>query len=254
MQKVKTKRIKITKTIREKLQNERKRTGVGFSTLLRGNPIKGISSVMTSQWASGKVNTARKSYVEGVFKLYSELPTVNMVALSDEMAERIKNKIKKTGIPLERLLRLRNDVPKELKIKAFRATLSRRKNYNKIWGDYILKACDEYITKKEVHEQRKGQYVSFGALPVKEKTKNNYINTKKGLEPIPVAALKTIKQRHQMIRYMLNTIFKQKNVPKDLNQYMVKNWLYGHTKSAKPEHVQWLLDESKKLLKKLIEE
>lgn len=244
--------IKITQEVRGKLKDERKRTGVGFSKLLRGNPLKGVNSSLISGWVNGNIGTAKKQFVEQVFTLYAQLPTQKADVLSEATSKKLRQKIQQTGLSLERLLSLRDDVPKGLQAKSFYIGLRQQntKTFNKDWGDYVLKVCNEYNSKRDKHERKKEQYLSQGALPVKRK--HNYITNTSGFEPIPKEALKTIRQRHDVIKSLLDMIFKQKNTPKDLNQYIIHNWLQGNTKSAKPEHVQWVLDETKKLTNELL--
>ena len=140
------------------LKLQQKRTGVGPQKLLRGKALPvGLSSTTIYNWINKVSATAKKEYVENVFGLYSNLPTVEKIELSEKAAEQLKSKIKETGLSLSKLLSFRDDVPEGLKARPFYLLLHRtgKRKYNKIWGDYVLDVCNEYIEKKEGQGQVK---------------------------------------------------------------------------------------------------
>ncbi|MEO0444155.1 MAG: hypothetical protein AAFZ92_10550 [Pseudomonadota bacterium] len=238
---MKTERIEITDKIREKLISERKRTGVGSYVLLRGNPVKGLTSATVNQWVSGKVKMAGKIKIDAVFKLYSDLPTVEIVPLTLEKAKEIKNRIRETGLSLDRLLRTRNDVPHGLKGKHFYNTLCPPigNTYNKLWGDYVVRICEEYIELKQKNDPQVDK-VADRANPK--------------LQAISTDKLKKLQGYNEAIKGYYAKLFENSKVPQNLTPNMVKNWVVEQTKTALPEHVDWVLDRSAEILSEALAE
>ncbi len=72
-------RTPITDDLRQKLINEKRRTGVGQTTLLRGssrNPDhpQGLTSNLITGWLAGTIKSAKPTYLEYVLACWADLP------------------------------------------------------------------------------------------------------------------------------------------------------------------------------------
>lgn len=101
----KSKRTKLTKQIRARILTERKRTGVGFTKLLRRaqNVPDGLSSKLISTWLR-EVQTARSDHLNFVFDAYAALPPIEMAVPASNTVNVPSPQIERLGrrVPVKR--------------------------------------------------------------------------------------------------------------------------------------------------------
>lgn len=105
-------RVTITKTIREKLNSEARRTGLGSGVLLKqnlGRVPDGLTVGLIESWKRGKTRTANPCYLNWTLRAYA---TCNvLVPLTREMITTIECEKKRTGISIDTLLSSPNNTP-----------------------------------------------------------------------------------------------------------------------------------------------
>lgn len=78
-------------------------------------------------------------------------------------------------------------------------------------------------------------------------------NKMQGKMPIRDEDLALIRHYQQTTGVIPSLIFeKADDVPDRLTPYIISNWLSGHTTSAEPAHVEWVLKRAKAVLEKAL--
>lgn len=112
----KAKRIKVTEQLKEKISSEIKRTGVGPSTLLKGQRTRkpqGLDSDVVRRWLNGQSKTADTEHIKFVTALWEALPDEAdiYINLTPARRKRLHLKLKDTGLSPRKLFEGREDQP-----------------------------------------------------------------------------------------------------------------------------------------------
>lgn len=117
-------RVEITEEIRERLESEAERTGVGASKLMRGrrkDMPEGLTSSMMTGWKIGSIGSAKKEHLDWVLKAYEdwtppeETKRPERIKLSDAQVSHLQAEVERTGLGAVNILRhSREALPKGL--------------------------------------------------------------------------------------------------------------------------------------------
>ncbi len=211
--------VEVTEETRQKLINEKIRTGVGARKLLSGRedvPAR-LNFSMITNWQAGTVRKAFKEHVEYTFKVYAGLPTANKkIQLTSEMAAHLENQIERTGIGLVEIGK-QKDKPDDFKIlAAFRWRTS----------------CTRGLV-REVPEHRWNWLITkYASFPNDPRPR------------ISVTAEMIAKASREMERtgYGVTTVLSLPNAPDKLEEGIIINFLKGKSKTIVLDYYTWLVD------------
>ena len=156
---------------------------------------------------------------------------VDRIPVTKDYIEKVYAEIKRTGIPVSRLLQdckasnkpVLNTVRRIL-AREFRTAL--KTDMDLILSEYRKYPDNSYEYKRKPYPIKNNEY---------EYIKEEYLNR--------------LKRYREKANILPGHIFKQsETVPPGLNVGMVSGWLSGNSRTANPKHVQWVLEECKKLL------
>ncbi|NHK29398.1 hypothetical protein FF098_015895 [Parvularcula flava] len=116
-------RVRLTPAILKKIEDEKERTGIASTLLLRyaDNVPDGFSSSLLDYWMRGKIKSASQDHIDFVLAAYAAMPTEvtqdrptrreTRITLTEAHRAKLKKMKEETGIGPMRLLRQREDVP-----------------------------------------------------------------------------------------------------------------------------------------------
>ena len=231
-----TERIEFTPALRQALEDERQRTGVGAKSLLHGQPPEFyVSHNTVYQWLNRSAKTVRKDQYEYVMGLYRGQPDKAVckdaplpdtwISITDEMHRSLmseKNRTQIGAISLIRRMKQEGTLPTSTLSAGIldnwfkRATTSAREDDFK-----SVMAAYERIEKA----QNTRIYSSYGQYRVE-------------MSDEFIARLNTALDRGK--NFSVPTFLRRSNPPKGLTARTIARLLNGTTKTALPSHFSFL--------------
>lgn len=210
------KEISITSKMRQELNDEVERTGIGSRNLLqiKGAP-KDIPHWQISLWRSGKIKTTLKQKWDQVLAVYKAQPSITEILITDQMRQELNDEVKRIGIGSVNLVQLKG-MPKDIK----HATISvwrsgKRKTALKQKWDQVLAVCKAQpsITEIQITDQMCQQ--------LNDEVKRTGVGSK--------------------------NLLKLKKVPERLSHTKIDTWRNGSVKSAIKNEWDWVMKAYKSL-------
>lgn len=115
-----TMRIPITEEVRQKLKDERDRTGINPSYLLRQTNSEipdGLTFILPGNWISGASKTLNVEHLEFILAEYAKVPSnrIEYIPVTKELSLHLRAERERTGCKLPELLkRFEHSVPDKL--------------------------------------------------------------------------------------------------------------------------------------------
>jgi hypothetical protein len=235
--------VPITESTRQRLLAEKKRTGLGSLALLRRDPDApdGLTPAMLDTWLRGSVDRARRSHLEYILRRWKELPDGASVAKSS--AHNIRSKCPRIVITEE----MRQTLIRERERTGATIRFRVRRDPNLPSG--LTPALISNWLNGRIRSARPDHWefvMSWwrslpDALPGHAPKRRS--DDRDGYAPIPETTLAALRAERTRTGIGPVRLFGRMKVrPDGLNDSMIRAWLAGQTKSARPEHVAFVLE------------
>ncbi len=250
--------IKLDNTKRSKLRKAIKATGLSPFRLLKSvqNVPKGLTSSTISKACDNVDGTdyIDRRHFEFLINLSTRLAKERKELapdyrywlgkkrkpISDEYLEELKAEMRRTGRSIESVLKRCKAIEKP----------SADSVRGWVTGDIataipsdmglVLKEYQQYPVK-----QKQGEKLEAITPDLKNRV---------GYEPICEQDLTTLRRYRKKTGILPSIVFRESpKPPEGLTHHMVQLWLDGKTKSAKAEHIKWVLHQSQRLLKEVLD-
>jgi len=232
--------IPLTNTIRAELRKHRVRTGVSADALMRGdqNAPKGLSSATIYRWINGDIRRVRSVHLEYVRSKWARLPDNSRpprklngrahtsyakhsgeparIDITPQIRAQLRCEHERAGVGPYTLLRRSVGVPEGLKGHAIAGWLSgQTATANSEYLDFVLDL-----------------WRAQPSLPAKAEPR----------VPIDAAVRGSLHAERNRTGVGTTLMFDgTKYRPDGLNAYMIRSWISGQTKTARRDHLEFVL-------------
>lgn len=215
--------IQLTESMIKALKSEIKRTGKGPYAILKGqkNIPNGLYGSLITCWINGNRKTTNPALYDIAINLWKTAASENdeSVEVTSKVLEDLHAHRKRTGVSSKALIKGKNDVPKGLNPDRIENLLRGRfKKFSRQHLEYIF-WCWETLPEKIQRIQ------------------------------ITQDILKTLKNERERtgIASMALLWGTQKERPEGLSSTLINSWMEDRTKSARQDHIEYVLTKWKKL-------
>lgn len=214
----------------------RDRSGIGTARLLRDarDRPKGLNGALIESWLNGQTRSARPEYMAYVLARWSEMPDGARIPFTQEMRRELEGELSRTGTQPYKFVRKATDAP---------AGLS---------GHTIQNWLRQTDLQKENEAHWRYVMACLRAMP----DAPNLVKPTKSLGPIwnlpdhrPISDEQLEELRFHRNRTGMGggrLLNGATDKPAGLNSAMVTSWLGGQTRTALPEHLDYILARYRK--------
>lgn len=233
--------IQINKTLREELQKQKSRTGVSAISLLQqdSNKPDGVTHRLVNRWLSGMVTQAHPAHIEYVLNRWKSLPDSGRVEITHTMRATLHAHKQRTGVGPRGLFRYMESVPEGLYYQTITAWLiGKIKSAQKSHFACVLHTWERMESNSAIRKSlslsngREQTHEILAGLPSKDH----------------VAITREIRNiLHMHINrsgVWPHTLLKDADsVPEGLDSLTVHGWLSQQSKTARKDHLQYVLQK-----------
>lgn len=211
-------RIYLTKARLALLRSHVRRTGVAIPALLKMHEKKarGITSKIADDWLTGRAKTADARHYKTLIMIYETLPDKNglLTEVSEETLLDLRKEISRSGMSARNILVRAENIPEGLTV--FHAENLVRGLLRKTRRDYLEFLLSEWKKQADTSTRRITITREMLAHMLKERERT-------GLGPMAL---------------LRGT---QNERPQGLTTNLMDSWLVGNTKSARKDHLDFVL-------------
>lgn len=220
-----SKRASISDETLAKIRYEIDRSGIGVMRLLRGAQDRpdGLTVQIIDSWLHGRVRSASPDHVTYVINRWAALPTNRLIPLTPEMAEALEAELTRTGMGPVTILKRAVAIPVGL---TWQVILS--------WVNQSTRTVSELHWTDVTRRLSEMPDCSLAAPSSRVGRKERHDISESDLDEL----------RHHRLRTEIGGAILLKNAPYKpvgLSPSMISRWLSGVAKTAKPEHIAYVL-------------
>lgn len=258
------------KKMQRHLKQALEKTGLSAHQMLltRGDTPAGLTRGKIDGWIAGKTQRIKRADYDYFLKIceeYAENGTIDhghiqlrrfgktRVVIPESYVRRLKEEIDRTGRAPSYVLKYHGGADKA-KIGIVMNWLSgTAKTAIQEDMDYVMGLYKKYPTLKPPFEgSGKRKPGNKPKIPEKKKVLSSRTE---GYLPIDKERMRRLKHYRKKANLLPGFVIKEsENVPKGLSASIVSGWLQGTSKTANPEHVEWVLKRCRELLLEALEE
>lgn len=232
--------IELTAEKRSRLREKHKETGLSQKKLLsnRSDIPDGLTPSKAGSYIhpSSIIKTIRHDYYDYLIRIYDEHKGQGYTEITPELLKSIQDEIDRTGVK----------VPLAIKLSAGKKPIVNA-NTVLLWQKGAVQRAEKPVVDFILNAYAKipDKANSVAIEPLKSNRKSIEFTDIRydSLELIPDTALKKLDYYRQNFKLLPSLLFKVigEPPPAGLNSFVIKSWLYGGTKRANPEYLNWVL-------------
>lgn len=227
--------VMLTDNNRKLLQRKIRETGLSAYKLFseRKDLPKGFNPKHTHNYFTLNRSKIEKPYYDYILKVAKANKGKGYIPVSEQFLWQLNLEIQRTGIPTTTLINSLKKNGEEVKVNAYTITA---------WLSGRTKLAD----RSEMNWVLK-QYAALSNKKIRKPIAT--ISRYDGLSPIAAVDLKKMRQYREVLGILPGKVFDEtKNIPEGLNTNTVSNWLNGHTQTANPDAIKWVLKRCRELV------